>query len=311
MSFAVVARGRGYRPRQVDRHLAALSGERDAGWERAARLTVLAREMEEEAVRLRAEVDALAPQRFESLGGRARKILELAEAVDESLVREAEAEAQSLAEEAEEAARTAAESAREYADALLAEAETAAAETLAEAGAEAEALRSVAREEAAARRAAAQVVFDDTVCRTAALLEAQRVEQAGVREGAERTAVSRAAELDARHEELVVEARSRVAEAERELARAQEEARHGQEDAEARAAELLVEAGTRRERVERETERVVREHEEAREEIHAHMEHIRAALASLTGRGAAEDDPEGGDKESDGDGRAGGRDQAD
>lgn len=46
--FATVrGRERGYRPEQVEACAAALSEERDAAWERAARLTVLAREMEE------------------------------------------------------------------------------------------------------------------------------------------------------------------------------------------------------------------------------------------------------------------------
>ncbi|MDV9193613.1 cellulose-binding protein, partial [Streptomyces sp. SR27] len=115
MSFAV-GRGRGYRPEQVDRHLAALSEDRDGAWERAARLTVLAKEMEAEAARLREAVAALAPQRYEELGDRARKILELAEQEDETLVRAAEAEAQSLAEAADTAGREAAESARAYAE---------------------------------------------------------------------------------------------------------------------------------------------------------------------------------------------------
>ncbi|MCZ9337953.1 cellulose-binding protein, partial [Streptomyces sp. TRM76130] len=39
----VAVRGRGYRPEQVDVRAAVLSRERDAAWERAARLTVLAR----------------------------------------------------------------------------------------------------------------------------------------------------------------------------------------------------------------------------------------------------------------------------
>ncbi|MFD8016134.1 cellulose-binding protein, partial [Streptomyces sp. NPDC059762] len=86
MSFAV-GRGRGYRPEQVDRYLAALSGDRDEAWERAARLTVLAKEMEAELAALREAVAALKPQRYEELGEAAQQILKLAEQEDERLVR--------------------------------------------------------------------------------------------------------------------------------------------------------------------------------------------------------------------------------
>ena len=74
--FAVV-RGRGYRPGQVDAYAAALSQDRDASWERAARLTVLAKEMEAELEELRERVVRLAPQTYETLGERARRIFQL------------------------------------------------------------------------------------------------------------------------------------------------------------------------------------------------------------------------------------------
>src|SRR4051812_29547162 len=74
-----VVRGRGYRPEQVDAYAAALSAGRDAAWERAARLTVLAREMESEALRLREVVTQLAPQTYELLGERAQRLLALGE----------------------------------------------------------------------------------------------------------------------------------------------------------------------------------------------------------------------------------------
>ncbi|MYS14690.1 DivIVA domain-containing protein, partial [Streptomyces sp. SID4982] len=63
---------RGYRPDQVDAYLAALSRDRDAAWERAARLTVLARRMEGESARLRETAAGLAPQEYDALGERAR-----------------------------------------------------------------------------------------------------------------------------------------------------------------------------------------------------------------------------------------------
>ncbi|MER5962064.1 cellulose-binding protein [Streptomyces sp. NPDC002057] len=287
MSFAV-GRGRGYRPEQVDRHLAALSGDRDGAWERAARLTVLVKEREAEAVRLRAAVEALAPQRYESLGARARKILELAEQEDETLVRAAEAEAQSLAEAAETAGREAAGAARAYAEGVRTAADAAARATLEAARGRAEELTTEAGREAGERLSAAREVFEETERRAAELLAGQHAEQTSARDEAERLAEGEAAALDSRHEELTSAADARLGDARRALARTEEGARHGQEDAEARASALLAEARMKAERVERETERVLREHEEAREEIHAHVDHIRNALAALTGRGPAE-----------------------
>ncbi|MFF3319218.1 cellulose-binding protein [Streptomyces sp. NPDC003035] len=289
MGFSV-GRGRGYRPEQVDRRLAALSGERDAAWERAARLTVLAKEMEAEAARLRTEVAALAPQRYESLGERARKILELAEQEEHALVTAAEAAAQRTAGQAGSAAARTAEAARVYADGVRAEAESTARETLRKADGEAEAIRAHARRAAEGERGAAHDDFEEATRRSATLLAGQEREQAAVREEAERVATARAAALDARHEELVISAEARVADARRALTETEEQSRHGQEDAEARAAELLAEARLHEERTERETERILREHEEAREEIHARMNHIRTALATLTGRPNPEPD---------------------
>src|SRR5689334_20593466 len=75
----VTVRGRGYRPEQVDAYFAALSRVRDTAWERAARLTVLAKEMDAEVGRLREVVARLAPQTYETLGERACRIRELGE----------------------------------------------------------------------------------------------------------------------------------------------------------------------------------------------------------------------------------------
>ncbi|MEU6127496.1 cellulose-binding protein, partial [Streptomyces sp. NPDC047123] len=101
----VTVRGRGYRPEQVEAYAAALSQERDGSWERAARLTVLAKEMEAEAERLRDVVSRLAPQTYETLGERARQILALAETEGAAVLEAARADAQGVTEAAEAGAR--------------------------------------------------------------------------------------------------------------------------------------------------------------------------------------------------------------
>src|SRR5690348_4283718 len=75
----VRGRGIGYRPDQVDRFLEELSEDRDAAWERAARLTVLANEMDAECTALRAQVEALPPEDFAALGPGAQELMELVE----------------------------------------------------------------------------------------------------------------------------------------------------------------------------------------------------------------------------------------
>ncbi|MGV9241997.1 DivIVA domain-containing protein, partial [Streptomyces nigra] len=126
----VVVRGRGYRPDQVDAFVDALSRDRDAAWERAARLTVLAREMETEAERLREEVARLAPQTYETLGERARRIFELVEQEAAAVRGEARKEARRLMDEAQEWADGVREAARTHADAVTTEAEGFAGERL-------------------------------------------------------------------------------------------------------------------------------------------------------------------------------------
>ncbi|MGG8406125.1 cellulose-binding protein, partial [Streptomyces sp. 12297] len=89
----VTVRGRGYRPQEVDRRVAALSASRDEAWERAARLTVLAKRMEAEAAGLREAVAQLAPQTYDLLSERARRILGLAQEEAEELAFEARGDA--------------------------------------------------------------------------------------------------------------------------------------------------------------------------------------------------------------------------
>ncbi|MCW8221182.1 cellulose-binding protein, partial [Streptomyces griseolus] len=91
-AFDVVGmRGRGYRPEQVDRTVAALLGERNGALDQMSRLTALVEERSAESARLREVVASLAPQTYASLGERARRILALAEAEAEA-VRAAAAE---------------------------------------------------------------------------------------------------------------------------------------------------------------------------------------------------------------------------
>ncbi|WSK70441.1 DivIVA domain-containing protein [Streptomyces sp. NBC_01276] len=281
-------RGRGYRTEEVDRYLARLSGSRDEAWERVARLTVLAKRMEAEAERLGVVVASLAPQTYDELSERARRILSLAQEEAEVLRRDARADAVEAKGAAEAHADRVAELARHDAEAVREQTEVRARQGLSRAQREADAMRAEAREDAAGWRAEAVAALGEMRRRTEALLAEREQEHAERWDAAGRELAARQAELEARSAEQERQAEARLADARRGFAEAEETARHGQEDAEARAAELIAEARVREERVGRETDRVLREHAEAQEEMRAHMNHVRSSLAALTGRAPAE-----------------------
>ncbi|WP_367138101.1 MULTISPECIES: cellulose-binding protein [Streptomyces] len=286
--FAVV-RGRGYRPEQVDRVLAEFARQRDAAWERVARLTVLAREMEEEAQRLGQVVTQLPPQTYESLGQRAQGLLITAQAEATGLRERAEAAAAELMEAAEAHGRAARDAAHQAATAVRAEAEEWARQALVAAESVADDVIAVARRDAKQRREDAVAALAEMRERTAAALAEQEKDHAERWETSGREIAEREAALDTRIVAMEEYARNALAEAQRRYAEAEEAARHGQEDAEAQGAALIAQARVREERIVRDMERNLREHEERREELRAHMAHVRHSLAALTGKPVAED----------------------
>ncbi|MGW6262653.1 MULTISPECIES: cellulose-binding protein [unclassified Streptomyces] len=284
----VAVRGRGYRPEQVDAYAAALSADRDAAWERAARLTVLEKEMEAEAERMRETVAGLVPQTYDELGERARRIFELGEEEAEALREAARQGVRSAVEETGAADRAVREAAQAYADEVCGEAEERARQRLLTARAEADDVRISARREVKENRGEALAGLREVRRRTEGLLVEQEKEQAVRWAEAERAAVEREAAFEAHHEDRVARAEAALAEAGRALAEAEESDRRRQDEAEVRAAEVIAEARVREDRIARETERVLREHGERWDDVRAHMDHVRSSLMSLTGRAPAE-----------------------
>ncbi|MET8859295.1 cellulose-binding protein [Streptomyces sp. NPDC004579] len=284
----VAVRGRGYRPEQVDVYAATLSRNRDAAWERAARLTVLAKDMEAEAERLREAVTRLAPQTYEELGERARRILELGVEEAEALREEARREARAEAEVAEAVGSDVREAARAYADELRDAAEEWALARLGVARDEADEVRVSARREIKENRGEVLTALREVRRRAEVLAAGQEAEHAARWAEFERAVGEREAAAEAGLLDREARAGESLARAERALAEAKEWDRHRQEDAGARGAELVAEARVSEERIARETDRVLREHGERWDHVRAQMEHVQSSLTSLTGRAPAE-----------------------
>jgi cell division septum initiation protein DivIVA len=285
-AFAVV-RGRGYRPDQVDRKVARLIERSRKDWERVAELTAFAEEMAQEAERLRAVAESCPPQTYESLGGKARKLLVLAEGEAEGVRAAGDAEARRTLEQAESTAGALRESARTEAGEVRAEAETVAARTVEAARSRADALRAEARTTAGEVRDAAGEALREVVRRCEESAAGQEKAQAQAWEEAQRELAERERALENHIGELEARGKRLLTEAKRERAEAEEAAQRWQEAASGQGDELLAAARVREEGVERETEGVLREHAEQAEEMRRHMARVRSTLASLTGRAAS------------------------
>ncbi|MFD5585297.1 cellulose-binding protein [Streptomyces sp. NPDC127063] len=280
----VTVRGRGYRPEQVDAYVAVVAEDRDAAWERAARLTVLAKEMDGEAQRLRETVARLQPQTYDALGEGARALYDLAvqeaEAVRERARRAAREEVARAEAEAEEVCRAA----REEAEAVREEADERAREHLLAARAEADEIRVAARRAIKDARVQALGGLREVRHRTAGMLAAQEKEHAARLARADREAAERAEALDAQHADLVARAEAALEEARQAYADAEQSGRRRQDQARVAAAELLAGARLYEEQVAGETEQILREHGERWDEVCAHMDRMRNSLTALTGR---------------------------
>lgn len=284
----LAVRGRGYRPEQVDEYAEALSEDRDAAWERAARLTVLARHMDSELERLREVVARLVPQTYESLGERARRLFELGQE-EASAVREgARREARQLVDGACASAADVRESAQAHADAVRADADERARRRLLAARAEADEILGAADREAKEQRDEALAALREMRQRTSGMPADQAKEHAERWAESDREDAARAAALDAHYAEAVARAEGALSEAKQAFADAEDASGHRREEAAARAAELLAEAHGHAESVEQETDRLLREHAERGDDARAHIARVHTILTAWAGRVAAE-----------------------
>ncbi|MEU5710104.1 cellulose-binding protein [Streptomyces flaveolus] len=281
--FATV-RGRGYRPDQVEAYLEALSEDRDAAWERAARLTVLAKDMGAEAALLREAVEQLPPQTYETLGERARQLYQFVLDEADHLRERARKEAEEEIERGKADGERVLQEAREAADAVRAEADERARQWLLAVQIEADGIRVAARRAVKSGRMEALAELREARRRTDGMLAEQSREHAARWSRAEREEAERMAALDAGHAGRASRAEAALAEAERALADAEEYARRSPEEARARADEIIAEARAQEERIAGETEQVLREHGELWDDMQAHMDSVRDSLISLTGR---------------------------
>ncbi|MDX3387745.1 cellulose-binding protein [Streptomyces niveiscabiei] len=277
-------RGRGYRPSQVEAYVAALCADRDAAWDRAARLTVQVKEAESEATRLREAVLRLTPQSYETLGETAHHLFRLARHEAHTLRERARHEARDQAARADEQAAAIREEAESEARRTLAEAEEWGRQRIARARAEADEIRVTARREVKRDRAKALEGLREVRRRTESLRTRQDQTRDQRREAIEREALARARTLDAHYATLIARAESALCEARATHTEAEKSATRLQSRAHTHATALLTEAHHQADRIARETERVLREHGERWDDVRAHMDYVRTSLSALTGR---------------------------
>ncbi|WP_338683645.1 ATP synthase F0 subunit B [Streptomyces acidiscabies] len=277
-------RGRGYRPSQVEAYIAALCADRDAAWDRAARLTVQAKKAESEATHLRETVTHLTPQSYETLGETAHHLFHLAQHEANSLRERARHEAREQSTRAEEQAAAIREKAKSEARRTLAEAEEWGRQRVAQARTEADEIRVTARREVKQDRAKALEGLREVRSRTEALLTRQDQTRDHRMEAIEREALARARTLDTHYSHLIARAETALAEARNTYTEAEKSANHLQSRARDHATSLLTEAHHQSDHIARETERVLREHGERWDDVRAHMDYVRSSLSALTGR---------------------------
>lgn len=277
-------RGRGYRPAQVDARLDALLLECAELREQDGRLTVLARELSDEADRLRAVVAALPEPTFASLGERASRILREAEEQATELAEMAAADTEQLRAEAREAGQALCDAAEEIADKRREEAAGAAEDAVGEMTEQARDLLATAEAEATQTSRSAREELAEVARRSTVLLERQEKDHQEQRDAVTSELTRREAENTAAVATLEERGETVIAAAKRAYAEAEQASRRGLDDAQAQAGELVAEAKVRADRVARETDRVVRAHEANAAELRAHLTHVRATLAALTGR---------------------------
>ncbi|MGW2639398.1 cellulose-binding protein [Streptomyces sp. NPDC001348] len=280
----VAVRGRGYRPGQVDAFTEALARDRDAAWERAARLTVLAKDMAGEVARLREAVARLAPQTYEALGEGARRLFQLGVEEAQTVRESARAAAREEVSEAQAYAENLRRAAADYADTLRTDVEERARQRLLAASAEADEIRVGTRRAVKEGRGEALAALREMRQRTSGMLTEQTREHEARWAALEREEAERSAALDTLHAERMVRAQAAVAEAERQLEEARAAVGPCLEEAHARAAEILAEAQVREDAIARETERVLREHGETWDDMQAQMDDVRGSLTTWTGR---------------------------
>ncbi|WP_416973951.1 cellulose-binding protein [Streptomyces sp. 4F14] len=277
-------RGRGYRPAQVEAYVTTLCADRDAAWERAARLTVQAKESESEATRLREAVTRLTPQSYETLGEAAHHLFHLARTEAHTLRERARREAQDQAARAHVHAAAVREEAEAAARQTLAEAEEWGRQRVARAHEEADEIRVTARREVKQGRAEALEGLREVRRRTESLRARQDHTRDQRREALEREALHRAHTLDTHYAHLIARAESALSEAQATHTEAERTAHHLHTYAQSHATTLLTEAHHQADRIARETERVLREHGERWDDVRAHMDYVRSSLSALTGR---------------------------
>ncbi|MFC7220740.1 hypothetical protein ACFQLX_21645 [Streptomyces polyrhachis] len=274
---------RGYRPQQVDAALGRLGEERDRAWERAARLTVLARDLERERDQLARRMDETGPQTYEELGGRATFLLALAREEADGVRAAARQDAQAALAAARADGEELLAAARAAGGGVTGEAEGHWRSIVAAAEAQAAVMLAAARADAQACAGEAGRALAEVRQRTAAILAESEAEELAAAEVNQRDLREREATWALEMAARTAAAQQRLEEAQAVWAEAEKYAAAQRDRSEARGAELLAEASLAVEGVQRETDHRLRGVQDRRTELTGQLEHVRASLAAMVG----------------------------
>ncbi|MCX4747105.1 hypothetical protein OG455_16525 [Kitasatospora sp. NBC_01287] len=283
-SYGFTAARKGYAPEQVDRALAALTGQRDHAWHRLSQLGAQIRELETALAAAR-EAAAQAPEPdYTTLSEQAGDLMAIAENEARQIREKSERSAEDTRDGAAEAGRRLQAEAAAFATATREDADQSARRTDERTRAEAEKLRAEADQDARTIRDTATA--DAARLRVEAAEAGERAETrlAELRRDADERFAAEDAAAAAEDAKVSLAAERRLKEAEQHRESVLGLIKQTDTDAQAKADQLIETARREAERTNVATAAERAEFDKRLETVQTHLDHIKGTLASLTGK---------------------------
>ncbi|MFE9425212.1 hypothetical protein ACFYNO_19815 [Kitasatospora sp. NPDC006697] len=283
-SYGFTQARRGYAPEQVDRALAALTGQRDEAWQRLSVLGSQIRDLENALAAARqAAAEAPEPD-YTTLSDQAGDLMAIAENEARQIRDKAERFSEDTRDATYQAGQEAQQAADQYATATRAEADQAARRIDERTRAEAERLRGEADRDARTIRDTATA--EAAKIRVAAAEAGERAEAklAELRREADERFAAEEGAAQAADAKTSVAAEGRLREAEQHRESVIGLVKQIDTDAQARADKLVEQARREAERIHTESAEERAAFDERLATVQTHLDHIKGTLASLTGK---------------------------